>query len=174
MFRRDMLASYMVLLYRDLRTQIMIFWPIIWCYFISKHTMICWPIFMALLYKHTYHDMLTYMALLYKHTYHDMLAYMKLLYKHTYLIHILPCLHVVSLLKALFQMRLFCRCWLLLFELPIVVQWNLSYPCGPYSHLTKEEWSSGFPWCSFPVNTKHLYSIYTMLDQRRRRWADIV
>ena len=24
------------------------------------------------------------------------------------------------------------------------------------------------------VNTKQLYNIYTMLDQRRRRWADIV
>ena len=25
-----------------------------------------------------------------------------------------------------------------------------------------------------PVNTKHLYNICTMLDQRRRRWADFV
>ena len=25
-----------------------------------------------------------------------------------------------------------------------------------------------------PVNVKHLYNICTMLDQRRRRWADIV
>ena len=25
-----------------------------------------------------------------------------------------------------------------------------------------------------PENTRHLYNIYTMLDQRRRRWADIV
>ena len=25
-----------------------------------------------------------------------------------------------------------------------------------------------------PVNTKHLYNIYTMLDRRRRRWADVV
>ena len=25
-----------------------------------------------------------------------------------------------------------------------------------------------------PVRTKHLYSIYTMLDQCRRRWADVV
>ena len=25
-----------------------------------------------------------------------------------------------------------------------------------------------------PANTKHLYNIYTMLDQRRRRWDDIV
>ena len=24
------------------------------------------------------------------------------------------------------------------------------------------------------ANTKHLYNIYTMLDQRRRRWADVV
>ena len=26
----------------------------------------------------------------------------------------------------------------------------------------------------YPVNTKHLYSIYTMLDQRRRRWVNAV
>ena len=25
-----------------------------------------------------------------------------------------------------------------------------------------------------PANTKHLYNICTMLDQRRRRWADVV
>ena len=25
-----------------------------------------------------------------------------------------------------------------------------------------------------PANTKHLYIIYTMLGQRRRRWADVV
>ena len=24
------------------------------------------------------------------------------------------------------------------------------------------------------VNTQHLYDIYTMLDQRRKRWADVV
>ena len=27
---------------------------------------------------------------------------------------------------------------------------------------------------NIPVNRKYLYNIYTMLDQRRRRWADIV
>ena len=27
---------------------------------------------------------------------------------------------------------------------------------------------------SFPVSTKHLYNICTMLDQRRRSWADVV
>ena len=27
---------------------------------------------------------------------------------------------------------------------------------------------------NIPVNTKHLYNIYTMLDQRQRRWADVV
>ena len=26
----------------------------------------------------------------------------------------------------------------------------------------------------YPANTKHLYNICTMLDQRRRRWADVV
>ena len=25
-----------------------------------------------------------------------------------------------------------------------------------------------------PANTKHLYNICTMLEQRRRRWADVV
>ena len=27
---------------------------------------------------------------------------------------------------------------------------------------------------NLPVNTKHWYNIYTMLDQRRVRWADVV
>ena len=27
---------------------------------------------------------------------------------------------------------------------------------------------------AFPKNTKHLHNIYTMLDQRLRRWADVV
>ena len=27
---------------------------------------------------------------------------------------------------------------------------------------------------AIPVNTNHLYSIYTMLDQRQRRWANVV
>ena len=27
---------------------------------------------------------------------------------------------------------------------------------------------------AIPENTKHLYNIFTMLDQRRRRWADVV
>ena len=29
-------------------------------------------------------------------------------------------------------------------------------------------------WGVIPVNTKHLYNICTMLDQRRGRWADVV
>ena len=29
-------------------------------------------------------------------------------------------------------------------------------------------------WCTYPVNTKHLYNICTTLDKRRRRWADVV
>ena len=28
--------------------------------------------------------------------------------------------------------------------------------------------------CFIPVNTKHLYNMFTMVDQRRRRWSDIV
>ena len=32
-----------------------------------------------------------------------------------------------------------------------------------------------FPTAGLPINKKtHLYNICTMLDQRRRRWADIV
>ena len=27
---------------------------------------------------------------------------------------------------------------------------------------------------TIPANTIHLYNIYTMLDQRQRRWADVV
>ena len=41
--------------------------------------------------------------------------------------------------------------------------WTLS---GPFDH--------GVFKSPNPVNTKHLYSICTMLDQRRRRWADVV
>ena len=26
----------------------------------------------------------------------------------------------------------------------------------------------------YPVNTEHFYNICTMLDQRRRRWADVI
>ena len=29
-------------------------------------------------------------------------------------------------------------------------------------------------WCGVPVNAKHQYNICTMLDQRRRRWANVV
>ena len=29
-------------------------------------------------------------------------------------------------------------------------------------------------WANIPVNTKHLYNIYTTSAQRRRRWADVV
>ena len=28
--------------------------------------------------------------------------------------------------------------------------------------------------CYHPVNSKHLYNIYTMLVQRQRRWSDVV
>ena len=34
--------------------------------------------------------------------------------------------------------------------------------------------SEGFIGPSGPANTKHMYNICTMLDQRRRRWADVV
>ena len=27
---------------------------------------------------------------------------------------------------------------------------------------------------AYPANTKYLYNIFIMLDQRRRRWADVV
>ena len=37
-------------------------------------------------------------------------------------------------------------------------------------HLTSEGCCS----ICIPANTKHLYNICTMLDQRRRRWADVV
>ena len=32
----------------------------------------------------------------------------------------------------------------------------------------------GEHYTSLPANTKHLYNICTMLDQRRRRWSDVV
>ena len=51
---------------------------------------------------------------------------------------------------------------------PLLVQWWASVADdGPtlYQHWvnTTTQW-----------NTKHLHSIYTMLEQRRRRWADVV
>ena len=38
-------------------------------------------------------------------------------------------------------------------------------------------WDVILGWClhgQYPTNTKHLYNICTMLDQRQRRWADVV
>ena len=34
--------------------------------------------------------------------------------------------------------------------------------------------SAGLERRAITANTKHLHNIYTMLDQRRRRWADVV
>ena len=48
-------------------------------------------------------------------------------------------------------------------------QMNLALEQGQTSHILRLIFRTGVP-----VNAKHLYSIYTMLDQRRRRWADVV
>ena len=36
---------------------------------------------------------------------------------------------------------------------------------------SKADW---YDYVDNPANIKHLYNIYTMLDQRRRRWVDVV
>ena len=36
------------------------------------------------------------------------------------------------------------------------------------------KWTLLIPLCKYTVNTKYLYNICTMLDQHRRRWADVV
>ena len=41
-------------------------------------------------------------------------------------------------------------------------------PAQPTPHCNKQQRGH------IPANTKQLYNIYTMLDQRRRRWADVV
>ena len=38
--------------------------------------------------------------------------------------------------------------------------------------LRVSDWRKYYHW--YTVNTKHLYNISTMLDQRRRRWVDVV
>ena len=55
----------------------------------------------------------------------------------------------------------------------------LSNAGPPSATLAQHQTSTGstprVSWAAFnPVNTKHLYNICTMLDQRRRRWADVV
>ena len=48
-------------------------------------------------------------------------------------------------------------------------QMNLALEQGQTSHILRLIFGAGVP-----VNAKHLYSICTMLDQRRRRWANVV
>ena len=43
---------------------------------------------------------------------------------------------------------------------------------GSISYIGIRGYSTGVSYD--PVNTKHLYNICTMLNQRRRRWADVV
>ena len=51
------------------------------------------------------------------------------------------------------------------------------YICGSKIKITPSSFQhNAFPYefDTSPANTKHLYNICTMLDQRRRRWADVV
>ena len=42
------------------------------------------------------------------------------------------------------------------------------------TETSRSQWFSMITICPIPANTKHLYSIYSLSDQRRRRWAKIV
>ena len=50
--------------------------------------------------------------------------------------------------------------------------WSRSSDCRTGSNSSTQ--FSGGPINNYPANTKHLYNICTMLDQRRRRWYDVV
>ena len=41
-------------------------------------------------------------------------------------------------------------------------------------HSSATLYTIGDKYSSYPVNTGYLYNICTMLDQRRRRWSDVV
>ena len=49
--------------------------------------------------------------------------------------------------------------------------------CGPNIYLKLAQRLIFTSYCdtvnASPCNTKHLYNIYTVLEQRRRRWADV-
>ena len=49
------------------------------------------------------------------------------------------------------------------------LRWNLiiRIAAGPYYARYSQS-------VYIPADTKHLYTIYTMMDRRRRRWADVV
>ena len=59
---------------------------------------------------------------------------------------------------------------------------RLHWICQKYPFLTQCYWirtlffifGNGLIYYHNPANTKHLYNICTMLDQRWRRWADVV
>ena len=55
----------------------------------------------------------------------------------------------------------------------IMVIISVNFPIWNHHYLTvKFTCNSG---CQvYPANTKHLYNICTLLDQRRRRWGDVV
>ena len=63
-------------------------------------------------------------------------------------------------------------------------QWLIKHTCKHgkidhqpnYKFLDRESTAQAY-WINittYSSNTKHLYNIYTMLDQRLRRWADVV
>ena len=59
---------------------------------------------------------------------------------------------------------------------PMLVWSNVGPPSATLAqHKTSTGSTPRVCWDAFsPVNTKHFYNICTMLDQRRRRWADVV
>ena len=54
-------------------------------------------------------------------------------------------------------------------QVPSDVLYPLRFDCNVSPHPTTYVIT-----VTIPANTKHLYNTYTMLDQRRRRWADVV
>ena len=71
---------------------------------------------------------------------------------HSFSLHLLLLSTLNCFVGLLLYRSSLCHCYLLSFAM-------VGFP-HPIRHL--------------PVNTKHLYNICTMLDQRRRRWADVV
>ena len=52
---------------------------------------------------------------------------------------------------------------------------KLNLTCDtPFGPLSIQLFNRPDPGSTSPVTRRHLYNIYTMLEQRRRRWADVV
>ena len=75
--------------------------------------------------------------------------------------------------RVLYSRIYSCSCLHLLLVDSMSPVWS-SKPKQQYPLTCKVSSCSYLPSRDCPANTKHLYNIYSMLDQRRRRWADVV